>query len=85
MTITYSMSPATTARKTYRVKTMFNFPVEQTVDGVVSVRSVARRIIEDVIPADFSAAERLKYERMAESVAINALTRNYTVDLDPAY
>jgi len=79
------LNPATPRRQTDKVHLRLNFPIEQTIDGVVSVKAVARASVELVIPASLTADERNKFVYMAKEAVIDATLYDVAANLDPMW
>lgn len=78
------LSLAHSKRPTDRVTTIYACPKEVQVNGVWTVVSIARSTREDVIPADWTDAERNNFMTELASLANTAAVKN-TGRRDPAY
>lgn len=77
-----SLSRASANRATNKVKLTIAMPHEQTVDGVVVVRSTARFTGEWTLPDDMSATERGHFAAIVKNAAANADIEDYVTDLE---
>lgn len=84
-TLLLTLKKANGARSTNRVNIRLNVPYEQTIDGAVSIRSVARLSADVVIPDDMTGTERDHFAALVKNAFANAIVTGYIADLDPLY
>lgn len=80
-----SLSLATSQRATNKVKVTISDPIEQTVDGVVVVRSTPRFTGEFILPDDMSVSERDHFGALVRNALAHADIKGYYEDLKPVY
>lgn len=77
LSFTSSLDLANVKRPTDRVKLQFNFPVEQTTDGVTTVAYVGRVFVDAAIPVQMTAAQRADLAAYASNLMANAVIQGY--------
>lgn len=77
LNFTSSHSVATSKRPTDRVQFRFNYPVEQTVDGVTSVAYIGRAIVDVIIPSQMTNTERLHFGAYVKNLLANSVIQGY--------
>lgn len=80
-----SLSRANSSRDTNKAKLTLSVPYEQTVDGAVVTRSVARMNVEFILPDDMSGAERTDFGAIARNFLADADIKAYYEDLIPVW
>lgn len=76
---------ASAKRATDRVTIRLNLPFEQTVDGVTSVRSIARLDCVVIVPSDTTSTERALVAALVKNTLANAVVQGYITTRDPLY
>lgn len=66
-TLSLSLSRSNATRATDRVKITFSMPFEQTVDGEVTVRDVARFSGEFILPNTMTTTERADFQKIVSN------------------
>jgi len=84
-TLIIGLSQAHVNRATNKVSVRLNQPIEQTVDGVVSVRSTPRFEGVFTLPDDMTEAERTDFAALVESAVSDSVVQGYVTALDPMY
>ena len=80
-----SLSRANANRATNKAKISVSVPYEQTIDGAVVTRSVARANIEFVLPDDMSSSERSHFGALVRNTLANSSIADYYEDLVPVW
>lgn len=75
-------SLASATRATDKFKLNFALPFPKTVDGVVTVRSTPRAILDVILPDDMTAAERLMFWTMYRNACAATLIAALITDRD---
>lgn len=83
--ISLSLSRANANRSTNRVKITFAMPFEQTVDGAVEVRSIARANVDLILPDDMTASEREDFAALVSNLFDATDVKNTFEDLIPTW
>lgn len=84
-TLYLKLKRAVSGRATNRVEVRLNVPYEQTIEGVVSIRSTARHVGETILPDDMTASERNHFATLLANAYANAVIKGYAKDLDPEF
>lgn len=79
------LRPATPQRATNRVEIGFSKPIEDTVDGVTTVRSIPRVNTDVVLPDDMTTAERTAFWTQYQALVANADVSGFVKDLEPLW
>lgn len=77
-----SLSRANSSRATNKVKVTLSKPHEQTIDGLVVVRDIARFTGEYTLPETMSATERNHFATLVKNLVSNADVEDYVADLE---
>lgn len=85
MSLGLTMSQPTANRSTVRQGFDFTFPNEVLLDGVTSVRDVARANVQVVLPAAMTDAEKLKFYTMWKNYICSSIVQGYVTNGDPYY
>jgi len=85
MQLIVGLDPAKNGRKTNRINIRFNYPVEQTVDGVVRVAYVARFSGDVVLPEEMTQAQRDDVAAFIKNALADTVVNGIVSDLDPLY
>lgn len=80
-----SLSRASAGRSTNKVKITFAMPFEQTIDGAVVARSVARMNCELILPDDMSSSERDDFAALVSNLLDATAVQAYIADLEPVW
>lgn len=80
-----SISRASSARSTDKVKVTLSIPHEQTIDGAVVVRSTARMNAEFILPDDMTSTERADFAALVANALDHADVKGYLTDLEPVW
>lgn len=72
-------------RPTDRVGVRLDVPIEQTIDGIVSVHSVARFSGTITLPDSMSGTQRLNFATMLQNIFANSVVKGYVSNLAPVY
>lgn len=80
-----SLSRANSTRVTNKAKFTLSVPYEQTVDGAVIARSVARANVEVTLPDDMSSTERGHFAALLANMFDHADIKGYITNLAPAW
>ena len=80
-----SFSPANASRSTNRIGVRLNMPIEQTIDGVVSVAYTARFDGSIVVPDQMTQAQRDDLGAYIQNALADAVINAYVTDLEPVY
>jgi hypothetical protein len=80
-----SIDTATAKRATDRIKLLFAFPEEVTVDSQVVVQDTPRFTIEIVAPTGSSSAEMTKNQNLVISVLGSQMVQDYIRDRMPVH
>lgn len=80
-----SLSRANGSRVTNKVKITLSIPYEQTVDGAVIARSVARANVEVTLPDDMSSTERSHFATLLANSLDHADVKGYITTLAPVW
>lgn len=83
--LTAVLDRANVKRVTNKVAFAFSFPIETTVDGITTIRSVPRFFGDFVLPDDMSKNERTQFANLAVAALVNELMKGYVVDLEPVF
>jgi predicted rRNA methylase YqxC with S4 and FtsJ domains len=79
------LSLASAKRRTDRVNIRLNVPHEETVDGVTTVRDVARFSADVVLPELMTQTERNHFAALVKSAMAHAIVAGYIANRDPLY
>jgi hypothetical protein len=79
------VDPAKSGRSTNRVNVRFNYPVEQTVDGITSVAYTARCSLDVVLPEQMTQAQRDDVGAYIKNALADTVVNALITDLDPMY
>jgi hypothetical protein len=86
MQLIVAFDPAKANRKTDRVNVRFNFPVEQTVDSVVSVAYTARMSSDVIVPDQMTDTQRDDFAAFCGNAMKHAIIQGYfDSNRDPMY
>jgi len=80
-----SLNRANGSRVTNKVRVSFSVPYEQTVDGAVIARSVARANMEFILPDDMSTSERADFAALCSNLLDATDVKNHLEDLTPVW
>jgi hypothetical protein len=83
--LTASLTPAGQTGKYEKVKIVFSYPQEDTVDTVTTVSNVAFATLETKIPRDFETANRQDFATLLINLLSDSMIKNYIYSGDPAY
>jgi len=77
LNFTSSLDLASAKRSTDRLKFQFNYPVEQTVDGIVSVAYTARVFVDVAIPVQMTTTQRNHLAAYTQNLMTNTVIKGY--------
>lgn len=85
MSLVIGLSSASANRRTDKGTVRFAMPVEDTVDGITSVRGIARHRGENVLPDDLTTQERADFYAYVSNLYASAAVSALLKDLNPQY
>lgn len=85
MSIGLRLDLASGKRLTNRVQYRFAHPFEVTIDGVTTVRDIARANTDFILPVGMTDAERLRFVTMYNNSLAIAGVKGYVSVLDPYF
>jgi hypothetical protein len=80
-----SLSRASSARTTDKAKFTLSVPHEQTVDGAVVVRDVARADVTVTLPNTMTSGERADFAALLQNLLADSVVEDYITDLIPTW
>jgi len=84
-TLEYSMSPSSKQRDSRHVNLKLVTPIEQTIDGIVSIASKPMTTVKSVIPPGMTLAEKQRHCALVGSAVADALFKGYVEDNEVAW
>lgn len=79
------LSRANGSRATDHVVVRLNCPFEQTIDGTVSVRDVARFEAKFILPSSMTTTERTMFQKLVANAFDNSVIIGYVTNREPVY